>query len=64
MDGKQGHVNDDGQYIGASWETPYGWFADPLGCEIQAIPCGSLTDAIDTIKRLGIPNPNHPQNWH
>jgi len=64
MEGKKAQVTREGKIIGWRWETPYGWFADPAGSEIQCIPCETESDAIDVIRRLGTPQENHPQNWH
>ena len=46
--------NSDGDCLGEVYHTPYGWFANPYGSQIQTIPCDSLREAFETVRRFGV----------
>lgn len=51
--GPHGIRNEGDELVGQVWATPYGWFAGPLGSQVQTIPCVDRADAEATVTRLG-----------
>ena len=42
------------RHVGTVVRTPYGVFANPVGCAFQSIPCDNWQDAFETCARLAV----------